>query len=198
MPRNGHLQRVKRIIGYVSFTKDGAIRVRTEEPDFSRFPNQVFDWATTIYGKVQEIIPDDMPQPLGKPVVLSSFVDANLYHDYITGRALTAILHFINQTPFDWYCKRQATVETATFGSEFVAARISVDQITDIRTTIRYFGVPIKGKSYLFGDNSSVITNSTLPHSQLGKRYQALSYHKVREAVASDMVSFHHIKGTSN
>ena len=125
-------------------------------------------------------------------------MDANLYHDYVTGRASTAILHFINQTPFDWYCKRQATVETSTFGSEFVAARISVDQITDIRTTIKYFGVPIKGKSYLFGDNSSVITNSTLPHSQLGKRHQALSYHKVREAVASNMVSFHHIKGTSN
>ena len=101
MPRNGHLQRVKRIIGYVNFTKDGAIRVNTDIPVFSRFPDLVFVCATTIYGKVQELILDDMPQPLGKPVVLSSFVDANLYHDYVTGRALTAILHFINQTPFD-------------------------------------------------------------------------------------------------
>ena len=73
-----------------------------------------------------------------------------------------------------------------------------MDQITDIRTTIRYFGVSIKRKSYIFGDYSSVITNFTLPHSQLKKRNQALFYHKVREAVASNMVSFHHIKGTSN
>jgi hypothetical protein len=28
-----------------------------------------------------------------------------------------------------WYSKKQTTVQTATFGSEFVAARIATDQI---------------------------------------------------------------------
>jgi hypothetical protein len=125
-------------------------------------------------------------------------VDANLYHDFVTGRSLTAVLHLINQTPFDWYCKKQTTVETATFGSEFNAARSAVDQIVDIRSTLRYFGVPIKGKTHMFGDNQSVVTNSTIPHSVLNKRHQALAYHRVREAVASDMISFHHIDGTKN
>jgi hypothetical protein len=131
-------------------------------------------------------------------VQLSTYLDANLYHDYITGRALTSILHFINQTPFDWYCKRQSTVETATFGSEFVAARIGVEQVIDNQTTLRYFGVPINGKTYMFGDNKSVISNATIPHSQLNKRHLALSYHKVREAVASNMVNFYHINGINN
>lgn len=54
------------------------------------------------------------------------------------------MLHLINQTPFKCYSKRQATVETATYGSEFVAARIAVEQIMDIQTTMRYLGVPIK------------------------------------------------------
>jgi hypothetical protein len=89
-------------------------------------------------------------------------------------------------------------VETATFGSEFNAARVAVDQIVDIRNTLRYFGVPIKGKTYMFGDNQSVVTNSTVPHSQLNKRHHALAYHRVREAIASDMLSFHHIDGTAN
>ena len=82
-----------------------------------------------------------------------------------TGRALTAVLHLINQTPFDWYCKKQATVETATFGSEFNAAKSAVEQIIDIRLTLRYFGVPIQGRSMMFGDNQSVVTNSIIPHS---------------------------------
>ena len=49
-----------------------------------------------------------------------------------------------------------------------------------------------------FGDNQSVVTNSTLPQSQLNKRHQALAYHKVREAVASGMIGFYHIPGEKN
>jgi hypothetical protein len=197
-PRKGHLERLKRIYGYLYETKNAAIRVRTEEPDYSDFPDQVHDWAHSIYGEVKEDIPDNIPQPLGQSVVLTHYVDANLYHDMVTGRALTAILHLINQTPFDWYCKRQATVETATFGSEFNAAKTAVEQIIDIRTSLRYFGVSIKGRSIMFGDNQSVVTNATIPHSQLNKRHLALAYHKVREAVASNMLNFFHIEGTNN
>ncbi len=101
----GRLDRAKRIYGYVLDTKHAAIRVRTEIPDYSMYPDQEFDWAYSVYGKVQEAIPDDAPEALGNPVVLTSYVDANLYHDMVTGRALTAVLHLINQTPFDWYCK---------------------------------------------------------------------------------------------
>ena len=43
------------------------------------------------------------------------YVDANLHHDLVTGRAVTAILHIVNGTPTDWHSKRQATVETATY-----------------------------------------------------------------------------------
>ena len=60
-------------------------------------------------------------------MITTAYVNANLYHDLITGRVLTVVLHLINQTPFDWYCKQQATVETATFGSEFIAAKTAVD-----------------------------------------------------------------------
>jgi hypothetical protein len=198
MPRQGHIQRVKRIYGYVWHTKSGAIRVRTSEPDLTEYPDQVFDWAHTIYGEVTEVLPDKVPKPLGKEVVLTVYVDANLYHDLVTGRALTAVLHFINQTPFDWYSKKQGTVEDATFASEFNAARTAVNQIIENRIILRYFGVKIKGKTYLFGDNEAVITNSTIPHSQLNKRHLALAYHKVREAQAANVIGFYHIDGDKN
>jgi hypothetical protein len=147
-----------------------------------------------VYGDVQELLPQDAPEALGKPVVLTTYVDANLMHDMITGRSVTAVLHLINKTPIDWYTKRQATVETATFGSEFVAARTAVDQIIDLRTILRYLGVPVHKKTYMFGDNESVVKNATLPHSSLNKRHNALSYHRVREAIAAGIVRFYHTK----
>ena len=54
----------------------------------------------------------------------------------------------VNKTHVDWYSKKQATVETATYGSEFVAAKTSTDQIMDIRQTLRYLGAPIGAKSF--------------------------------------------------
>ena len=125
-------------------------------------------------------------------------MDANLHHDLATGKAVTAALHFLNQTPIDAYTKRQSTVETATYGSEFVAATTAVDQIIDIRTTLRFLGVPIRDKSYMFGDNRSVDTSSTFPNSTISKRHHLASYHRVREAIAAKYISFHWKDGKSN
>jgi hypothetical protein len=197
-PRKGHLERLKRIYGYLRRFKSAAIRVRVNEPDLSTLPAQKFDWAETVYGNVQEEVPKDIPPPHGKPVVTVTYVDANLYHDLLTGRSVTGILHFCNQTLIEWYSKRQACVQTATFGSEFVAARIAVDQIMDMRNTLRYLGVPVKTQSYLFGDNQAVVNNSAIPHSTLSKRHNALSYHRVREAIAAGVVSFYWIDGKLN
>ena len=119
-------------------------------------------------------------------------------HDFVTGRAASGILHLLNQTPIDWFSKRQATVETATYGSELVCARQAVDQIIDLRITLRSLGVPLDGPSWLFGDNQSVVTSSTIPHSNLSKRHNALAYHRVREACAGSIVNFTHISTKQN
>ena len=113
-PRQGHLERLKRIYAYVIRTKDYATRFRTTEPDYSYLPDQNFDWAHTIYGHVQEIIPDDIPDPLGKSKTTNTAVDANLNHCLATGRSVTGCLHFVNHTPIESFSKRQAAVETVT------------------------------------------------------------------------------------
>ena len=197
-PRKGHLDRAKRIDGYLLFLPDGAIRFRIGEPDFSSLKDQEYDWTRTVYSGACEQIPHDIAKPLGKHVQTTHYVDANLHHDLATGKAVTAALHFLNQTPIDAYTKRQSTVETATYGSEFVAARTAVDQIIDIRTTLRYLGVPIRDKSYMFGDNKSVVTSSTIPNSTISKRHHLASYHRVREAIAAKFISFHWKDGKSN
>ena len=85
----------------------------------------------------------------------------------------------------------------STYGSEFVAAHTATEQTMDIRTTLRYMGIPIK-ESLMFGDNKSVVTSSTIPHSKLTKQHTALSYHHVREAVAVKILRYDHVPGKDN
>eukprot|EP00957_Ditylum_brightwellii_P186521 14200935-Ditylum_brightwellii.AAC.1 len=135
-PRIGHLERVKRIFGYLTKMNQAKLRVRTEEPDYSGLPNHEFDWSRTVYGALEELLPTDAPEPLGKWVTLTHFVDANLMHCLVTGRSMTGILHLLNKTPVEWFSKKQATVEVATYSSEMVAARTCVEQIIDLRNTL--------------------------------------------------------------
>ena len=179
MPCRGHLERAKRIYCYIAKMKRAAIRIRTDMPDLTDLPKLTYDWSTSVYGELKEVLPDNTPPPLGKAVTTITYKDANLMHDVLSGHSVTGIVHYMNQTPVDWYTKKQGTVETATYGSEFNAARTAVEQIIDLRTTLRYFGVPVLDHSYMFGDNQSVVTSSTIPQSCLNKRHTILSYHKV-------------------
>ena len=197
-PRQGHMDRLNRIYSYAIRTKDYAIRFRTDQLDNYFLPDQDFDWTYSVYGNVQEILPDDMPDPLGKAVITMTTMDANLNHCLATGKSLTGCLHFVNKTPVDWYSKKQVTVETTTFGSEFVAAKTATEQIMDIRQTLRYLGAPIGAKSFLFGDNRSVVTSATLPHSTLTKRHNILAFHRVREAIAAKLMAFYWIQSAYN
>ena len=172
-PRKGHLERGKRIFGYLSSQPEGAIRFRTGEPDYSDLQDQDFDWTRTSYGAVKEHIPKDIPNPKGKRVITTIYVDASLHHDLTTGKSVTAVLQFVNSAPGDWFSNRQATVEAATYGSEFVAARTAMDQIIDLRYRLMYLGVPVHSRSDLFGDNS-VVRSSTIPTSILAKQHPYL------------------------
>jgi hypothetical protein len=104
----------------------------------------------------------------------------------------------LNKTPIDWYSKLQTTVETATYGSEFIAAKTCTDQIIELRHTLRYLGVPIKSSSFMFGDNESVVNSASLPEARLHKRHNALAFHRTREAIAARILRFHYISGKTN
>ena len=68
----------------------------------------------------------------------------------------------------------------------------------DIRQTLRYLGAPTTIKSFLFGDNTSVVTSATLPHLTLTKRHNILAFHRVREAIAAKLMAFYWIQTAYN
>ena len=50
----------------------------------------------------------------------------------------------------------------------------------------------------MLGDNKSVVDSGTIPHAKLHKRHNALSFHRVREAIAARILRFHHVPGKTN
>ena len=51
------------------------------------------------------------------------------------GQVATGNLHMVNQTPIEWFSKKQGTVQTGSYGAGFVATRTATNQIIDLRTT---------------------------------------------------------------
>ena len=125
------------------------------------------DWSHTVYKDSKEIVPPDAPEPLGNWVTLTNYFDANLMHDVLSGKVVTGILHFLNSFPLENYSKKQATVETATYGAEFVSGRTCFEQIIDLGNYLRYLGARIRENTYVFVDNETMINSSKFPFSHL-------------------------------
>jgi hypothetical protein len=130
-PREGHLDQVFHIFGYLKV--HGRSKVVFDDTFISwtdKFTQ--CDWQD-FYPDAKEPIPGNMPEPRGKEVQLNAFVDANHAGDQVTRRSRTGVLIFVNKAPVLWFLKRQNTVETSTFGSEFVAIKIATELLIGLR-----------------------------------------------------------------
>ena len=145
------------------------------------------DW-TEFYPGATEAEPPNAPELRGKSVTMSCYVDADHAGCHATRRSHSGILIFLNRAPILWYSKRQNTVETSTFGSEYVAAKTAVEMIEGLRYKLRMMGIPVAGATNFFCDNESVVKSSVRPESTLKKKHNAIAYHRVREAQAADII----------
>eukprot|EP00804_Cyclotella_cryptica_P004585 CCRYP_006915-RB/>CCRYP_006915-RB protein AED:0.44 eAED:0.44 QI:0/-1/0/1/-1/0/1/0/133 len=112
------------------------------------------------------------------------FVDSDHAGDKVIQRSRTGFVIFLDYGMIDWLSKKQSTVETSVFGAEFCAMKHSIENLRGICYKLRMMGVPMKGTSYVYGDNMSVVTNTSKPESTLRKKSNSICYHAVHEAVA--------------
>ena len=196
-PRVGHLQAALHIFAYLKKHERSMIVMDDQMPVFNEKRFAKCDW-NDFYPGAKDELPPDMPEPRGKPVQISAFVDADHAGDRLTRRSMSGILIFVNRAPIIWHSKKQNTVEAATFGSEFVALRICTDMIKSLRYKLRMFGVPIEGSASVFCDNQSVVYNATLPESTLKKKHLSIAYHSVRESVAARIIRVAKEDGETN
>lgn len=81
---------------------------------------------------------------------------------------------------------------------KFCAAKTCMEQIVELRNYLRYLGVPIHEKTFVFGDNAAMIDSARLPFSKLHKRHHILTYHHVRNIIASGIISLSHLRSSHN
>jgi len=75
-------------------------------------------------------------------------------------------------------------VETSSFGSEFMAMKHCAEYVKGLRFKLRMMGIPCDGPTLIYGDNQSVIKNSSIPESVLNKKSNSIAYNFVREGSA--------------
>jgi len=198
IPREGHLTAVVRYMAYLKKHLRSRLVFDPKRIDWSDMEWTSKDWSRFYLDVTGEVLPPDMPKPRGEPVQIHMFCDAAHATDLITRRSTTGIIFYVNGTPISWYSKRQNTIESSTFGSEFVALKIATEMNDALRYKLRMFGVEIEGPTNAFCDNKSVVTNVTNPESTLKKRHNSIAYHKVRECVAAKALRIRHESGKEN
>ena len=62
--------------------------------------------------------------------------------------------------------------------------KLCCEYLRGLRYKLRMLGIPVEGPCHVFGDNQSVLANTTIPDSTLKKKSQSIAYHFVREGVA--------------
>ena len=198
-PREGHMEALKRVLGYLYVKRNGQIVIDTATPGIRKkaMLSSGHSW-TEFYPDAEEDMPSGVPPAYGNMATLTCYVDADHARDKLTRRSVTGIVLLVNNTPLTWMSKRQKTVETSTYGSELVAARIATDLIIEWRYKLRMLGIVLEDTSMLVGDNMSVVVNTTLPSSALKKKHQACNYHRIREAIAGRIIDFGHIDTNDN
>ena len=130
--------------------------------------------------------------------MISCFVDGNHAGNVITRQWHTGIIIYVQNAPIIWFLKRQNTVKSSSFGSEFVALRTAKDMLDALRYKLRMFGVPIDGPVNVFCDNNGVVKNTTIPESMLAKKHNAINYHAIRKAVAARILRVGKEDGMTN
>ncbi len=176
MPREGNLEGIYHIFSYLKGHENSRIVFDPAYPKIDDRRFKTVDWKD-FYPKAIDELPPGMPEPLGLPVKISCFVDADHAGNLLTRRSHSGILIFLNKAPIVWYSKCQNTVESSTFGSEFVAMRIATDLIVSLHYKLRMFGVPLVGPANVFCDNQGVVNNTTMPESTLSKKHNQICYH---------------------
>ena len=157
------------------------------------------DWASSEFGsELSEQLPPNMPEPRGMGFVMSACVDADHAADTTTRRSRTGFLVHLNCAPMCWLSKKQASVESSSFDSEFTAMKNCAECLRGSRHKLRMMGIPVEGPAFVLGDNKSVLANTTVPDSTLKKKSQSTACHFVRDGVARDEWRTAHVNTHDN
>lgn len=184
LPREGHLQALFHFFSYFNKKHNTNLVYDPTDPeiDMSTFPKQ--DWLAPVYATgsdrdLKEAIPTNLPEPRGKGMRMRCFVDSDHAGDVVTRRSRTGFIVFLQSSLIYWTSKKQTSIETSFFGSEFTVMKHATEYIRGLRYKLRAIGIPVTECAFVYGDNQSVLVNSSVPDSMLKKKSNSYTYHFV-------------------
>lgn len=200
-PREGHLRQLLRIFAYMKKKPKISLHFDPNLPniDYTQFRTKHHEFLD-LYRDAHEMLPCDYVEPRGKPVTMTAFSDASFATNKKNRRSHSGYIIFLNRAPIMWYSKRQTTVESSTFSSEFLALKVCTGAIQNLRFKLRSFGIPIINDEpcYIFCDNEGCVKNTTAVESKMDRKHSAVAYHFVRYAVAAGIISISWIPTKEN
>ena len=101
-----------------------------------------------------------MPEPRGFGFVLRAKVDADHASDTMTRHSRMGFLAYINSALVHWHSKKQNSVESSSFGSEFIAMKQCCEYLRGLRYKLRMMGIPVEEPTFIHGDNQSELANT--------------------------------------
>jgi hypothetical protein len=186
LPRKGHLDQVYHMFGYLKKNHNSELVFDPSDPEIDMNAFEKADWASTEFGNMKEDLPPNAPKARGQGFTMRAYVDADHAGDSITRRSRTGFLVYLNMAPIHWLSKKQNGIETSSFGSEFMAMKHCAEYVRGLRYKLRMMGIPCSDPTFIYGDNQSVLCNTTMPQSTLKKKSNSIAYHFVREGCAKD------------
>ena len=127
-PRVGHMEQLLHIFAFIKRKPKLSLYFDHAYPriDESSFNHNIEPFKEH-YRDAEDEEPFNQPQPRGRSVIMTAYVDASHAANKVTRRSHSGFVIFLNKAPISWYSKRQNTVESSTFSSEFIAMRTLVD-----------------------------------------------------------------------
>jgi len=190
MPRVTHLYAVLHIFSYLQANLDWTLVMDSAYnehlPEIERR-----DWSE-FYPFRKKSDPPDIPEEL------AMFVDASRVTNLVTRQSRSGVLIYVNKAPIIWFSKKQNSIETSSFGSEFMALKTGVEVLEGLIYKLQMMGVPIEGYCHTCVDNMSVVNNTSLPESVLKKKSNSIAYHYVRSKCAEDILRITYEKTKTN
>ena len=188
MPRKGHHDQVLHIFTYLHKYHNTELVYDTSDPVVKQDVFERRDWTSSEFGAVQgkEEVPSNMPETKGLGFILCAKVDADHASDTITRCSRTGVLVNLNCEPIYWWTKKKTSVESSSFGSEFIAMKQCCECVRGLRYKLRMMGISCDDPMFIYRDNQSALANTTIPESTLKKNSQSIAYHFVQEGAAWD------------
>ena len=162
--REEHLEAAMHVMAHVSQKYNSRLLHDPLYPEIDQsFFKECDDWSE-FYRDAKKAISLNAPEPWGKEADISRFLNS----DHIMEWFLDIHKHSVSAVVL----KEKSTVETSVFGAEFVAMKQSIYALQGLRYKLRMMGIPTLGPLYIYGDNMSVVHNTSRAESVLRQKRQ--------------------------